>query len=133
MILNDRGKETEGINMHLSLQHYCPILLTLIHFKHRENVNKLLRKLSVSIESRQPLENIIISPLECIFNLFLEYSPFIQNRHFSASFPSVCVCVCVHKSVQTQMLMNVHMCIILVQLFLNFMHWGIAYMQFNYS
>lgn len=130
MILNDRGKETEGINVHLSLQHYCHILLSLIHFKHRENVNKLLRKLLVSIESRQPLENIIISLLECIFNLFLEYSPFIKNRHFSASFPSVCVRV--HTSVQTQMLMNIHMCIILVQLFLNFLHWGIVYMQFNY-
>lgn len=60
MISNAQGKETQGIKIHLSLLpfFYC---LSLMCFKHREIVNMLLRKLSVSIENKYLLENIAIS------------------------------------------------------------------------
>lgn len=107
MILNDQGTETEGIKMHLSLQHFCHILLSLTHFKHKENVNMPLRKLSVSTESRQPLENVIISiPY---FQSFLG----IQSLHTEQTLLcilSFCararVCVCTYECADT----DVHEC-----------------------
>lgn len=60
MISNAQGKETQEIKILLSRLpfFYC---LSLMHFKHRESANMLLRKLSVSIENKYLLENIAIS------------------------------------------------------------------------
>lgn len=70
LILNDHRKETEGIRMDLSLQHYFNF--SSASFKlilNRETINMFLRKLSVSVKNRHPLENVVISLL--YFQCFL--------------------------------------------------------------
>lgn len=60
MTSNAQGKEAKEIKIHLSLMSFV-YFLNLMCFKHRENVNMLLTKLSVIIENKYPLENIAIS------------------------------------------------------------------------
>lgn len=122
-ILNDQGKGTEMIKMHLSLQHYCHFFfycLSLTHFKHRENVIMLLRRLLVSIENRYTHWKILYLVFYAVFSVF-SWDIVPSSSTDTSLHPFPLVCGCVHTSARTRMCVNVHVCIIPVPLFLNFL------------